>query len=62
MAGTASAIIGSFSVLGAALLGTLIDQMFDGTVTPMILGFFLGAVGALAIVVFTEKGRLFGAT
>jgi DHA1 family bicyclomycin/chloramphenicol resistance-like MFS transporter len=62
VAGTASAIIGSFSVLGAALLGALIDQLFDGTVTPMILGFFLGAVGALAIIVVTERGRLFGDT
>jgi DHA1 family bicyclomycin/chloramphenicol resistance-like MFS transporter len=62
VAGTASSMIGSFSVLGAAIIGTVIDQAFDGTVNPMIFGFFVGSLGALLIVVTTERGRLFGET
>lgn len=62
VAGTASSIIGSFSVLGAALIGQFTEGLFNGTVTPMISTFFLGALGALVIIVFTERGRLFGET
>jgi ABC-type Mn2+/Zn2+ transport system permease subunit len=49
-------------VLGAALIGSFIDSLFDGTVIPMIGGFFAGSVGALLLVVATERGRLFGDT
>lgn len=62
VAGTASAIIGAFSVLGAAIIGTLTEDLFDGTVTPMIGAFFVGALGALVVIVLTERGRLFGET
>jgi MFS transporter, DHA1 family, multidrug resistance protein len=62
VAGTASAIIGMVSILGGSILGALIDQMFNGTVTPMITGFFLASVAALVVIVVTERGKLFGAT
>lgn len=62
VAGTASSIIGSFSLLGGTVLGALIDRTFDGTVTPMITAFFLAAVAATAVIVVTERGRLFGET
>jgi MFS transporter, DHA1 family, multidrug resistance protein len=62
VAGTASAIIGAASILGASLIGMAIDRMFDGTVTPMITGFFAASVGALLVIVVTERGRLFGET
>lgn len=62
VAGTASAIIGAFSVLGAAIIGVITQDLFDGTVTPMISAFFLGSLAALIIIVTTERGRLFGDT
>ncbi len=62
VAGTASAIIGAFSIMGGAILGTVIDRAFDGTVTPMITGFFLASLAALFTMLITERGRLFGET
>lgn len=62
VAGTASALIGAFSVLGAALLGSFIDNLYDGTVTPMVSSFFFGALGAFVLITVAERGRLFGDT
>jgi DHA1 family bicyclomycin/chloramphenicol resistance-like MFS transporter len=62
VAGTASSLIGSFSILGGALLGAVIDRAFNGTVTPMITGFFLASLLALITILITERGRLFGDT
>jgi DHA1 family bicyclomycin/chloramphenicol resistance-like MFS transporter len=45
VAGMASAIIGATSSVISLLLGTLIGQMYDGTLRPIALGFLLlGAV------------------
>ncbi len=38
LAGTAAAIIGSISTLGGALIGAVIDQTYNGTVEPMMMG------------------------
>ncbi len=62
VAGTASALIGSVSILGGAVLGAVIDSMFNGTVTPMITGFFVASVAAFSVILTTERGRLFGET
>ena len=62
VAGTASAIIGAVSIMGGAILGAVIDRAFDGTVTPMITGFFLASLAALSTIFATERGRLFGDT
>lgn len=62
VAGTASAIIGSVSILGGSLLGAAIDRAFDGTVTPMITAFFVASLVCFAVILFTERGRLFGET
>jgi len=62
VAGTASAMIGAFSILGGALLGSVIDRAFNGTVTPMITGFFVASVAAFVVVLVTERGHLFGET
>ena len=40
-------------------LGWYVGQRFDGTVGPLALGFAACAAGALAIVLATERGRLF---
>jgi DHA1 family bicyclomycin/chloramphenicol resistance-like MFS transporter len=59
-AGTAAALYGAVTSMSGAVLGSLIGQMFDGTVVPLIAGFLAMGVGALAMIAWTEKGRLFG--
>ncbi len=59
VAGTASAMIGMVQTLLGAVLGTAIGQAFDGTVVPLVLGYLLCSAAALAVVVWTERGRLF---
>jgi DHA1 family bicyclomycin/chloramphenicol resistance-like MFS transporter len=49
-AGTAAAVIGTASTAGGALLGSLIDGRFNGTITPLASGFAVfGAVAAVSI-------------
>jgi MFS transporter, DHA1 family, multidrug resistance protein len=59
VAGTASAFIGAVQIAGGALLGALLDRTFDGTVLPLSLGFLATAIGATALIVWAERGRLF---
>lgn len=59
VAGTASSVQGFVTTVGGALLGFYIGQHFDGTVVPITLGFSLCGLAALAVVLVTEKGRLF---
>ena len=60
VAGTASSVQGTVGTIGGALLGLLVGQSFDGTLVPMVGGFAaFGALGLL-ILLWTERGRLFG--
>ncbi len=59
IAGTASSVLGVTSSVGGALIGLAIGQAFDGTAVPFLLGMLLCGLGALAVVVMTERGRLF---
>ncbi len=59
IAGTASSLFGSLTVLIGIVIGYLIGQAYDGTMVPLATGFFLCAVGALAIVYVTERGKMF---
>lgn len=59
IAGTASAVIGAVQIAVGALLGSLLDRAFDGTVRPLSFGFLGYGVIALALVVWAERGRLF---
>ena len=59
IAGTASSVQGVVGTVGAALLGFLIGQAFDGTVRPFLIGVALCASGGFLIVVLTEPRRLF---
>lgn len=59
VAGTASGAFGFATTTIAAAAGGLVGARFDGTATPVILGFALLGAGALASVLVTEKGRLF---
>ena len=59
IAGTASSLFGSMTTLIGIVVGTLIGQLYNGTLVPLATGAFLSAVIALAIVIVVEKGRLF---
>jgi DHA1 family bicyclomycin/chloramphenicol resistance-like MFS transporter len=59
IAGTASSLFGSLTVLIGIVIGYLIGQSFDGTMVPLATGFFLCAIGALTIVYVTERGKMF---
>jgi MFS transporter, DHA1 family, multidrug resistance protein len=59
VAGTASAVIGAVQVAVGALLGSLLDRAFDGTIVPLAFGFLGYGLVALALIVWAERGRLF---
>ncbi len=59
IAGTASSAQGLVTTVGGALIGFFIGQHYDGTTVPMSLGFVVCGLGALAFVLWAEKGRLF---
>ncbi len=62
VAGTASSVQGFVTTISGALIGFAIGQSFDGTVVPLTLGFSLCGIGALIVVLITERGRLFHPT
>jgi DHA1 family bicyclomycin/chloramphenicol resistance-like MFS transporter len=59
VAGTAAAVLGTASTGGGALLGSIVDSRFDGTLTPLALGFVVfGSVAAFSIMVLARpSGR-----
>jgi len=59
IAGTASSVQGVVSTIGAAVLGFLIGQAFDGTVIPYLIGIALCAVIGFGLIVLTEPKRMF---
>ena len=60
VAGTAASVFGFIQTVGGALLGTYIGQHFNGTVTPIALGYLRDGLLALGCVLIAEKGKLFG--
>ncbi|WP_343347141.1 multidrug effflux MFS transporter [Sphingomicrobium sp. XHP0239] len=59
IAGTASSVQGAIGTVMAAVLGLIVGQAYDGTVGPFVMGLLCSSVGAMAIVLWTERGRLF---
>jgi DHA1 family bicyclomycin/chloramphenicol resistance-like MFS transporter len=59
IAGTASSLYGTITTLLGIGVGTTIGQDYDGTLGPFATGFFLCTLAALAVVLVTEKGRMF---
>jgi DHA1 family bicyclomycin/chloramphenicol resistance-like MFS transporter len=59
IAGTASSVQGVVGTVGAALIGFLIGQQFDGTPVPFLVGTSLCASGGFLLIVLTEPKRLF---
>ena len=62
IAGTASSLQGFVVTTGGALVGGLIGRSFDGTTTPLHIGFLTAGVVALALAAIVERGRLFRPT
>lgn len=60
VAGTASSVQGTIGTIGGALLGLAVGQSFDGTLVPMVGAFAAFGATALLILMWTERGRLFG--
>ena len=56
VAGTASALQGLLSTVGAALIGLVIGQLFDGSTVPLIAGFVLCGALALLIAIWANAG------
>jgi DHA1 family bicyclomycin/chloramphenicol resistance-like MFS transporter len=59
IAGSASSVQGFLQTLGGGIIGVTIGQAFDGTTTPLAIGFCGVGLVSLALVLFAEKGRLF---
>ena len=43
----------------AALIGAMIGYAFDGTARPLAIALLVSGIICLALVLFSEKGRLF---
>lgn len=59
IAGTASSVQGFIGITIGALIGAMVGQAFHGTTVPLYVGFFGAGLIALAVILFTERGRLF---
>ncbi|APX69151.1 MULTISPECIES: multidrug effflux MFS transporter [unclassified Brucella] len=59
VAGTASSVLGFAQTVIGAALGAAIGQAFDGTTTPVAIGYCVLGFVALACVLIAERGRLF---
>jgi DHA1 family bicyclomycin/chloramphenicol resistance-like MFS transporter len=58
-AGAASSAQNFIRLLGGALLGMLIGQAYDGSSRSIALALLASGIGALLLILFSEKGRLF---
>ncbi len=59
IAGSASSVQTFFRMFGAAMVGMLIGQAYDGTAKPFALALLICSSLALMFVLYSEKGRLF---
>jgi MFS transporter, DHA1 family, multidrug resistance protein len=60
LAGSGAAAMGFASSFVSALIGWAIASQFNGTTAPIFVGHVVVAVLALAIILWTERGQLFG--
>ena len=58
-AGAASSAQAFIRMVLASSLGSLVGQAFDGTARPLATALLTAGVGCLALVLFSEEGRLF---
>ncbi len=57
VAGTASALLGTVTIAAGSLIGSRIDQAFDGTVRPLSIAFFVSSLVALVCFTVAHRGR-----
>jgi DHA1 family bicyclomycin/chloramphenicol resistance-like MFS transporter len=55
VAGTASAIIGAIATGGGAVFGAALDGFYNGTITPLAVGFVVSSLGASFFVRWAER-------
>ena len=55
VAGTASAVIGTISILGGALVGAIIDVSYNGTIIPLATAGALGCAIAFAFLLWADR-------
>ena len=60
VAGTASSVLGFMQTFGGGVLGATIGYLYDGTLIPLLGGYVILSIGALACALIAENGRLFG--
>lgn len=56
IAGVGAAVVGSLTTVISMTLGAAIGQAYDGTVLPLVGGFALLGLAAIAVVRWTERG------
>ena len=61
IAGAASSAQGFLRMTSGALLGAFVGYAYDGTARPLATALLATALLSLALVLFSERGRLFGA-
>lgn len=59
VAGTASSVLGFAQTVIGAALGAVIGQSFDGTTTPVAMGYCVLGFVAVICVLIAERGKLF---
>ncbi|MEO5706750.1 MAG: multidrug effflux MFS transporter [Alteraurantiacibacter sp.] len=59
IAGAASSVQAFFRMFGAAMVGLLIGQFYDGTARPFALALLICSTLALSFVLYSERGVLF---
>ncbi|MBB6261665.1 DHA1 family bicyclomycin/chloramphenicol resistance-like MFS transporter [Paenochrobactrum gallinarii] len=59
VAGTASSVLGFTQTTVGATLGAIIGQSFDGTTTPIALGFTILGIISFICMLIAERGKLF---
>ena len=59
IAGTASSVQGVVGTMGAAVVGFMIGQAFDGNATPFVVGTAVCTALGFVVIVLTEPKRLF---
>ena len=57
IAGVGAAVVGSLTTLISMTLGAAIGQAYDGTVLPLVAGFALLGLAAIAVMGWAERGR-----
>lgn len=59
IAGAASSVHAFFRMFGAAMVGLVVGQTYDGTARPFALALLISSTLALCFVLYSEKGVLF---